>query len=126
MGRVSRRQNVIGNSFDCFDMEQTIARIAAGLGAGISQVRATVKLLDEDNTIPFIARYRKEMTQGLDELVLRGIEDALLKFRELAQRQATILKSIDEQGVLTAELRRQVLACLDKKTLEDLYLPFKP
>ena len=115
-----------GNSFDCFDLEQTIARIATSLGAGIPQVRAAVKLLDDDNTIPFIARYRKEMTQGLDELVLRGIEDALSKSRELAHRQATILKSIDEQGLLTDELRRQVMACLDKKTLEDLYLPFKP
>ena len=117
---------MVGGSFDCFDLEQTIARCATSLGVGTAQVRAAVKLLDEDNTIPFIARYRKEMTQGLDELALRGIEDALSKARELAQRKTTILKSIDEQGQLTAELRRQVMACLDKKTLEDLYLPFKP
>ena len=117
---------MVGNPFDCFDLEQTIARIATSLGVGIPQVRAAVKLLNEDNTIPFIARYRKEMTQGLDEVALRGIEDALSKAVELAQRKTTILKSIDEQGQLTAELRQQVMASLDKKTLEDLYLPFKP
>lgn len=114
------------NTYDCFNLDQTISRIATGLGIGIPQVRATVKLLDEDNTIPFIARYRKEMTQGLDEVVLRAVEDALSKWRELAERQTTILKSIDEQGLLTDELRQRVMACLDKKTLEDLYLPFKP
>ena len=117
---------MVGSPFDCFDLEQTIARIATSWGVGRPQVRAAVKLLDEDNTIPFIARYRKEMTQGLDEIALRGIEDALGKSRELAQRKTTILKSIDEQGELTAELRQQVMASLDKKTLEDLYLPFKP
>jgi uncharacterized protein len=117
---------VADTSFDCFDLEQAITQIATSLGVATPQVRAAVKLLDEDNTIPFIARYRKEMTQGLDEIALRGIEDALLKSRELAQRKTTILKSIDEQGLLTAELRQQILACLDKKTLEDLYLPFKP
>jgi uncharacterized protein len=117
---------VASDAFDCFDLEQTIARIATSLGVATPQVRAAVKLLAEDNTIPFIARYRKEMTQGLDEVALRGIEDALLKSRELAQRKTTILKSIDDQGQLTAELRQQVMACLDKKELEDLYLPFKP
>jgi len=117
---------VDGSPFDCFDLEQTITRCATSLGVGAAQVRAAVKLLDEDNTIPFIARYRKEMTQGLDEQSLRGIEDALAKARELAQRKTTILKSIAEQGLLTAELRGQILACLDKRTLEDLYLPFKP
>lgn len=114
------------NPSDCFDLEQSVARIAGSLGAGIPQVRAAAKLLEEGNTIPFIARYRKEATQGLDERALRAIEDALTKDRELAQRKTTILKSIDEQGHLTPELRQQVLACLDKKTLEDLYLPFKP
>jgi uncharacterized protein len=117
---------VVDSPFDCFDLEQTITRIATSLAIGTPQVRAAVKLLDDANTIPFIARYRKEMTQGLDEVALRDIEDALSKSRELAQRKTTILKSIDEQGQLSAELRRQVLACLDKKTLEDLYLPFKP
>ena len=107
-------------------MDEINRRIAAELGVGVGQVAAAVELLGEGSTVPFIARYRKEMTQGLDELALRAIEDALAKERELAQRKTTILKSINEQGLLTAELRKQILACLDKKTLEDLYLPFKP
>ena len=90
------------------------------------RVRAAVELLDAGNTIPFIARYRKEATQGLDEQALRFIEDALTKARELAQRKTTILRTIEEQGQLTVELRRQIEACQDKKELEDLYLPFKP
>ncbi|MCL4201281.1 MAG: RNA-binding transcriptional accessory protein [Pirellulaceae bacterium] len=100
--------------------------IAASLAVRHAQVRAAVELLDAGNTIPFIARYRKEATQGLDEHALRFIEDALAKARELAQRKTTILRTIEEQGQLTVELRRQIEACQDKKELEDLYLPFKP
>jgi protein Tex len=114
------------NAFDCFDLDNTIRSIAAVLSVHDGQVRAAVELLDAGNTLPFIARYRKEATQGLDEHALRFIEDALAKARELAQRKTTILRTIEEQGQLTVELRRRIEACQDKKDLEDLYLPFKP
>ncbi|HVX63661.1 MAG TPA: Tex-like N-terminal domain-containing protein, partial [Pirellulales bacterium] len=113
-------------AFECFDLEQAIEQIAEALGVGRKQVRAAVELLDAGNTIPFIARYRKEATQGLDEIALRGVEDGLSKARELAQRKTTILKTIDQQGALTPELRAQIEACTDKQTLEDIYLPYKP
>ncbi len=114
------------NSFDCFDLDKTIAAIAKALEIGQDQVRATIELLEAGNTIPFIARYRKEATRALDEIALRAIEEAMAKARELAARKATILKTIDEQGQLTAALRQQIEECDDKKVLEDLYLPFKP
>ena len=81
--------------FDCFDLDATITQIAAAIGATPPQVRAAVDLLDAGNTLPFIARYRKEATRGLDETALRAIEDALAAARELAQRKRTILKTID-------------------------------
>jgi len=114
------------NASHCFEQDKSIQSIATSLGVNNGQVRAAVELLDVGNTIPFIARYRKEATQGLDERALRFIEDALTKARELAQRKATILKTVEEQGQLTVELRRQIEACEDKKELENLYLPFKP
>lgn len=113
-------------SLDCFDLDQTIHGIARKLRASPEQIQAAVRLLDEGNTIPFIARYRKEATRGLDEVALRQIEDALLKARELAQRKTTILKSIQDQGKLTAELLKQIQTCTDRQLLEALYLPFKP
>lgn len=112
--------------FPCFDLEQTVSEIAAALGVSAAQVRAAVGLLDEGNTIPFIARYRKEATRGLDEVALRRIEDALAAARELAQRKATILKTIHEQGLLTPQLQKQIESCTDRQLLESLYLPFKP
>lgn len=120
------RKTMVDNSFDCFDLDKTIAAIAKALGVKEDQVRATIELLEEGNTIPFIARYRKEATKGLDEIALRAIDESLTKARELAARKTTILKTIDEQGQLTDALRRQIEACDDKKVLEDLYLPFKP
>lgn len=111
---------------ECFDLEQTIELIAKSLGVAANQVRAAIELLDAGNTIPFIARYRKEATKGLDELALRTVEDSLTRSRELAQRKSTILRTIDQQGQLTEALRQQIEGCLDKKKLEDLYLPFKP
>lgn len=116
----------MGETFECFDLEQVTKRIAMDLGVAAEQVRSAIDLLDAGNTLPFIARYRKEATKGLDELALRGIEDAFAKARELAQRKVTILKTIHEQGLLTAELRKQIEDCVDKKILEDIYLPFKP
>ena len=101
-------------------------QIAISLSISERQVQATIELLDAGNTIPFIARYRKEATQGLDEMALRAIEDALEKARELAARKKTVLKTIDEQGLLTDALRKQIVACTDLQTLEAIYLPFKP
>jgi len=112
--------------FSCFDLAQTIACIASDLQTPHRGVAAAVGLFQEGNTIPFIARYRKEVTGSLDEIALRFIEDALTKAKELADRKATILKSISGQDLLTTQLREQILACQDKKTLEDLYLPYKP
>ncbi|MBC8354966.1 MAG: RNA-binding transcriptional accessory protein [Planctomycetes bacterium] len=113
-------------SFECFDLDHVTEQISSVLGVARAQVRSAIDLLEAGNTLPFIARYRKEATKGLDELVLRAIEDALAKARELAQRKGTILKTINEQGLLTTELRRRIEVCDDKKILEDLYLPFKP
>ncbi|BBO30761.1 Tex family protein [Lacipirellula parvula] len=116
----------MSTEFACFDLDSVIAQIATAVGANAQQVRAAVELLDAGNTLPFIARYRKEATRGLDETALRAIDDALTAARELAARKQTILKTIDQQGVLTAELRRQIEQCSDKQTLELIYLPFKP
>ena len=108
------------------DLKVTCQEIARELSVKADQVLAAVELLDAGNTIPFIARYRKEATQGLDELALRAIEDAIEKARELAARKTTVLKTIDEQGLLTDALRKKILDCRDMATLEAIYLPFKP
>lgn len=113
-------------AYECFDLDRTVEQISTGLRVSGKQVRAAVELLDAGNTLPFIARYRKEATQGLDELQLRQIEDSLAKAREIAQRKTTILRTIDEQGQLTPELRRIIETCHDRQALEDLYLPYKP
>src|SRR4030088_1647779 len=101
-------------------------RIAAELGVGVPQVAAAVELLGEGSTVPFIARYRKEKTGGLDDTQLRKLEDRLGYLRELEDRRATVLKSIEEQGKLTPDLARSINAALTKVELEDLYAPFKP
>jgi uncharacterized protein len=113
-------------SNDTFRLDDAVRSIAATTGVPPRQVRATVELLQDGNTLPFIARYRKEATGGLDEIALRKVEDALAKVRDLAQRKATVLRTIDGQGLLTPELRAQIEACQDKQLLEDLYLPYKP
>ena len=87
---------------------------------------AVVELLDEGGTVPFIARYRKEVTGNLDEVQVRDIEEKLAYFRELESRRETILSSISEQGKLTDELKSRIEKALDKSELEDLYLPYKP
>jgi uncharacterized protein len=112
--------------YDCFDLNLVIAQIAELVRVRPPQVLAVVNLLEAGNTLPFIARYRKEATQGLDEIALRAIEDALDSAKELAQRKSTILKTIDSLGLLTPGLRQQIETCWDKRALEDLYLPFKP
>lgn len=100
--------------------------IATELQARPEQVNAAIRLLDEGNTVPFIARYRKEVTGGLDDTQLRLLETRLSYLRELEERRQTILKSIDEQGKLTAPLAAAIQATQSKTELEDLYLPYKP
>ena len=102
------------------------ARIASELSARPEQVLAAIALLDEGATVPFIARYRKEATDGLDDTQLRTLQERLLYLRELEERRAAIVKSIDEQGKLTPELRASIDAAETKQRLEDLYLPYKP
>lgn len=101
-------------------------QIAAELQVKPSQVDATVKLLDEGGTVPFISRYRKEATGELDEVQVAAIRDRVLQLRELAKRKEAVLKSIDEQGKLTAELKSKVEAAETMSKLEDMYLPYKP
>ena len=106
-----------------FKIVQTIAK---ELNAGPQQIAAAVALLDEGATVPFIARYRKEATGNLDDTQLRALEERLLYLRELEDRRAVILASIEEQGKLTEELRSAVAAAATKQALEDLYLPYRP
>lgn len=102
------------------------SRIAGELSARPEQVLAAIALLDEGSTVPFIARYRKEATGGLDDTQLRTLQERLLYLRELEERRAAILKSVDEQGKLTPQLRASLEAADTKQRLEDLYLPYKP
>lgn len=100
--------------------------IAGELAVKPEQVLAAITLLDEGSTVPFIARYRKEVTGGLDDTQLRTLDTRLNYLRELDDRKQTILKSITEQGKLTPELERSITQTLNKTELEDLYLPYKP
>ena len=102
------------------------SRIAAELSVKPHQVAAAVALLDAGSTVPFIARYRKEATEGLDDTQLRTLEERLGYLRELEERRAAILKSIEEQGKLTDELKTAIAGADTKQRLEDLYLPYKP
>ncbi len=106
-------------------MTDPIQRIAEELTVRPQQVQAAVKLLDEGATVPFIARYRKEVTDGLDDTQLRNLEERLIYLRELEDRRASVLKSIEEQGKLTAELNTAILGADTKTRLEDLYAPYK-
>jgi uncharacterized protein len=101
-------------------------QIAAELKVRPAQVVTAVELLDGGATVPFIARYRKEATDGLDDIQLRELEVRLVYLRELSERRAAVLKSIDEQGKLTPELKASIEAAPTKQELEDLYLPYKP
>jgi len=100
-------------------------RIADELGVRAEQVSAAVALLDEGATVPFISRYRKEVTGGLDDTQMRNLEDRLRYLRELEDRRATIIASVNEQGKMTPELERDLLIADTKNRLEDLYLPYK-
>ncbi|HEY8585195.1 MAG TPA: Tex family protein [Rhodanobacter sp.] len=101
-------------------------RLAQDIAAKTEQVHAAVELLDGGATVPFIARYRKEVTGGLDDTQLRLLEERLRYLRELEERRATILASVEEQGKLSDALKADLLAADTKSRLEDLYLPFKP
>ncbi|GAK85565.1 transcription accessory protein (S1 RNA-binding domain) [Vibrio ponticus] len=108
-------------------MSQAICKlIAQELNVRPEQVIAAVNLIDDGNTVPFIARYRKEVTGGLDDTQLRNLDSRLAYLRELDDRRQTILKSIQEQGKLTAELEQEIHQADSKTRLEDLYLPYKP
>jgi uncharacterized protein len=103
-----------------------LLHIARTLNVPMHALVATIGLLDEGGTVPFIARYRKEATGALDEVQIRDIEESLGYFRDLVARRETILKSIEEQGKLTEELKAKIEASFDKSELEDLYLPYRP
>ncbi len=106
-------------------MNPILLQIAAELKVRPAQIHAAVELLDGGATVPFIARYRKEVTDNLDDIQLRELESRLSYLRELAERRTAVLKSIEEQGKLTPELRAAIEAAPTKQELEDLYLPFK-
>jgi uncharacterized protein len=99
--------------------------IQSNSGLQPKSILNTIKLLTEGSTVPFIARYRKEMTSGLDEVEIALIRDSSKKFDDIINRQQTILTSIDEQGKLTIELREKIVSCFDSVVLEDIYLPYK-
>ncbi|OCG58450.1 RNA-binding transcriptional accessory protein [Gilliamella sp. Nev5-1] len=108
-------------------INKQISHIIAGeLTVKPEQVLAAIQLLDEGSTVPFIARYRKEVTGGLDDTQLRTLDSRLSYLRELEDRKQTILKSVEEQGKLTPELSQSIIQTLSKTELEDLYLPYKP
>jgi len=100
--------------------------ISRKLQLTVKQVANTIKLLEEGATVPFISRYRKELTGSLDEVQISDIRDELNKLKELEKRKEYILKTIEEQGQLSDELKRQIVGCTDMTTLEDIYLPYKP
>lgn len=103
-----------------------LLHISQQIAVNLKSLTATAELLDEGATVPFIARYRKEVTGNLDEVQIRAIEEKLAYFRELEDRRKTVLETIDAQGKLTPELRARIESVLEKNELEDLYLPYKP
>lgn len=106
--------------------QRITTRIAEDISATIAQVNAAITLLDEGATVPFIARYRKEVTMGLDDTQLRNLEERLVYLRDMEDRRSTILKSVEEQGKLSDELKRSLMEAETKTRLEDLYAPYKP
>ena len=102
-----------------------ISKLAAEFKIKVSQVEHTVELIDEGNTIPFIARYRKEVTGGLSDVILRDLNDRLLYLRNLEERKEEVIRLIDEQGKLTDELKTEIEKAEVLQRVEDLYKPFK-
>src|SRR5262245_28324535 len=105
---------------------EILLRISKEVGAPVSRVETTIKLLEEGGTVPFVARYRKEATGNLDEVKIRHIDERGHYYADLEARRATVLASIEKQGKLTDDLKAKLLACYSKHELEDLYLPYKP
>ncbi|MFA6581774.1 MAG: Tex-like N-terminal domain-containing protein, partial [Paludibacter sp.] len=103
-----------------------ISLISSALQLSDKQIRNAIQLFNEGATIPFISRYRKEMTEGMDEVQLGDTKDQYDKLCELAKRKLAVLKSIEEQGKLTGELTVRIDNCWDITELEDIYLPYKP
>src|SRR5947209_20621442 len=103
-----------------------LLHISGDIPVPLKSVVPVISLLDEGATVPFIARYRKEVTGNLDEVQIRDIQEKLEYFRELQDRKETVLESIESQGKLTPELKAKIEAALEKNELEDLYLPYKP
>src|SRR5512140_190326 len=103
-----------------------LLHIAKTLDVPLRSLVATIELLDDGGTVPFIARYRKEVTGNLDEVQIRTIQERLEYFRELEERKETVLGTIAEQGKLTPELKTRIEGILEKNELEDVYLPYKP
>ena len=103
-----------------------LKQISEELSIKLWQVEATVKLIDEGNTIPFIARYRKEQHGSLDDEQLRNLSERLTYLRNLEDKKQQVLASIEEQGKLTEELRKQILAAKTQVVVEDLYRPYRP
>ena len=118
--------SVITNVAAGVDNARIVALLATELGVRANQIAAAVELLDDGATVPFIARYRKEATGGLDDTVLRNLEVRLGYLRELEERRGAILESISQQGKLTPELQQEIAAADTKQRLEDLYAPYKP
>ncbi len=117
----------MSHTVDSQDMGlESLPRLVDELGITPRQITAVARLLAEGNTIPFIARYRKEVHGDLDEVQISKIQERLSYYKELEDRRSTILNSIEEQGKMTDELKAKILSCTTKTTLEDLYLPFKP
>lgn len=133
--QIIRRKIKVNNSnehlflmpnFDKCNMSNYSNKVSEKLGISVRQVEATKSLLEEGATVPFISRYRKEMTGSLDEVQVTQIRDLLIRLKELDQRRETILKTIEEQGKLTPDLKKQIDQAETLSALEDLYLPYKP
>lgn len=107
-------------------MQEKIVELVSGaLGIRFNQVKSTIELLNEGATIPFISRYRKERTGGLDEVQIGDIDKLIKKYNELEARKETIINAIEEQGKLTPELKTKIINCYNANELEDIYLPYK-
>src|SRR5690348_18269676 len=123
----SASEHIVDGAYEGAGVTTSIdGQIAQELGVREAQVTAAAALLDEGATVPFIARYRKEVTGGLDDTQLRTLEERLRYLRELEDRRSAILASVDEQGKLTDALKNEILGADTKARLEDLYLPYKP
>lgn len=126
MSNTSTTTSTPSSGIDSQAQSRIISQLALELGVKPQQVAATIALLDDGATVPFVARYRKEATGGLDDTVLRNLDTRLIYLRELEERRAAVLESVRSQGKLTPELENEISTAETKQRLEDLYAPFKP